>query len=338
MAIIEHLGRQRPFGLAVFLFHLLAGAVHGAESTTVPTNSPAVSPARPALEESVEAQRMLRSHLQLQEQLHSTLLAIEQARTEATLATRTNSDLLAARLEMIEQALQQQQEQQRLATQNSNKTLVVMVGVFVGVGFLTLLFMALFQLRGMNRLAEIATGLPSHAGALGASSLQLLAAPGDAGPGRLHGVIERLEKRIGELELTTHSPGGQSLTLLANGPRDDAAALADLPAPLAALLGRGESLLKLGQTENALACFDEAATRMPRSAETHLRRGQAFEQLKQLEPALAAYDRAIVLDRSCSLAYLRKGRILNAQERHAEALECYEQAFKSSASATAQAS
>ena len=154
----------------------------------------------------------------------------------------------------------------------------------------------------------------------------------------MHGVIERLEKRIGELELTTHGTGGPPLTLLANGRSDGHATLADLPAPVAALLGRGESLLKLGQTEDALACFDEAATRMPRSAEAHLRKGQAFEQLKQLEPALAAYDRAIALDRSNALAYLRKGRILNAQERHAEALECYEQALKASTNTTAQAS
>jgi tetratricopeptide (TPR) repeat protein len=291
---------------------------------------------KPPAEESIEAQRILRSYLQLQEQLHATLLAIEQSRVEATLAARTNADLLAARLELIEKALEQQQEQQREAMHNSNKTMLILAGIFVGVGFLTLLFMAMFQLRGMNRLAEIATGLPA-ARALGAGQLalgpgdpRLLGAGSEPSGGRLQSVIERLEKRINEIGGAAHAPGSSS-TAPANGAGRVAGAISPddfLPGPIAALLGRGESLLKLGQAEAAQACFDEAIAKAPQNAQAQIQKGLALEQLKKPDQAIECYDRAIALDHTMTLAYLRKGSLYNQQERYGEALDCYEQALK----------
>src|ERR1043166_2370428 len=58
-------------------------------------------------DEAAETQQLqtLRSYLQLQEQLHNTLLTIERTRKEADTAAKANAEAIAARLEAIEQAL-----------------------------------------------------------------------------------------------------------------------------------------------------------------------------------------------------------------------------------------
>lgn len=310
---------------------LLAGAatLRGAEPAAPPTNAPA----QPA-EESAETQRVLRSYLHLQEQLHATLLAIEQARMENALAARTNSESLATRLKLIEESLLQSREQQMESMRHSSRTMLTLAGIFVSVGFLTLLFMAFFQLRGMHRLAEIATGLP---GGQFPAALE----PGDArliGPGggglqtaRLHGLIERLEGRIHELETaahTAHAPNGAGERKPFTNLRD---AAAGAPSHTTVMLGKGQTLLNLGQLEGALSCFEEVLAQEPDNAEVHLRKGMALERLKRLNEAVACCDRAIALDGSLTQAYLCKGSLFNQLERYNEALECYEQALRTEA-------
>lgn len=309
------------------------------------TNATAEATPKPATNTLAEAEMQLRTYLKLQEQLHATLLAVEQARAESSQALRTNAEVLSARLEFLENALVQQREQTLRATQESNRTMLLMAGSIVGIGLLALAFTALFQSRGMNRLAEIATGF-SNERALLAGSLPLNAAAGEPlllGPGPVHathqamlGTIERLERRIRELEdsaqpmlpftdtLPTNGDGKFSATrnsTVEHRPSDHASVL----------LGKGQVLLSLGQAEAALACFDEAAQSAPQSAEAQMKRGLALERLKRPEEALACYDRAITLNRSLTQAYLSKGAVFNRQERYAEALACYEQALHSEA-------
>ena len=324
--------RRRVEILFLVLWLGLVTGMNAAETNAAsPAPTPPPLPTKTA-EESLESQRILRSYLQLQEQLHATLMAIEQSRAESTVASRSNADLLTARLELIEKALQQQQEQQRESMQQSNRTMLVLAGIFVGVGFLTLLFMALFQLRGMNRLAEIATGLPAgrmlgsgaFPGAHESGDPRLLGATGEPAGGRLQNVVERLEQRIGDLETTAHTPATNGGNGNGNGRSEAVAA----DPQLSALLGRGESLLKLGQSADALHCFEEALTRAPHCAEAHVKRGIALEQLKRNDAAIEAYDRAIAIDRSITLAYLRKGGLFNQQEKFGDALDCYEQALR----------
>ena len=326
--------QRRRIGMAFLVLWLGLGTWLKAAETNAASSAP-VPPPVPAktAEESLESQRILRSYLQLQEQLHATLMAIEQSRAESTVASRSNADLLTARLELIEKALQQQQEQQRESMQQSNRTMLMLAGIFVGVGFLTLLFMALFQLRGMNRLAEIATGLPAgrmlgtgaFPNGLDAGDPRLLGATGEPAGGRLQNVVERMERRIGDLETTAHTPPTNGVNG-GNGNGRSEAAAAD--PQLSALLGRGESLLKLGQSADALHCFEQALARAPHCAEGHVKRGMALEQLKRNDAAIEAYDRAIAIDRSITLAYLRKGSLFNQQEKFGDALDCYEQALR----------
>jgi len=156
-----------------------------------------------------------------------------------------------------------------------------------------------FQMRGMTRLAEIATALPAArafgAGhslpALGAGdSLPLLAGPHgsvDADAARLLGVIDRLERRIQELEQTAHG-----------APKSPAASQ------------------KSGDSEKA-----------SRAAEL-LERAKALEKTQRHSEALASCDEALAIDPTPAQAWLIKAAQLQALGREKEALRCYESALQ----------
>lgn len=331
----------RTWLLAGLLLWTATGRAPGAE-----TNTAAEPAARPPTNALAEAELQLRSYLKLQEQLHATLLAIEQARAESSREMQTNAEVLSARLEFLESALARQREQHLQSTQESSRTMLLMAGSIVGVGLLALAFTAMFQSRGMNRLAEIATGfsteramlagvLPAHTGA--GETLLLGPSPAHATNQAMLATIDRLERRIHELEDTAqpmlpftdaNPPNGEN--------RSSAARNGAEPRPTdhaTVLLGKGQVLLSLGRLEAALACFDEAVQIAPNHAEAHMKRGLAFERLKRPDDALDCYDRAIAANRSLTQAYLSKGAVFNRQERYAEALACYEQALRSEAKA-----
>lgn len=331
----------RTWLLAGLLVCTATGRTPGAE-----TNTAAEAAVRPPTNSFVEAELQLRSYLKLQEQLHATLLAVEQARVESSQEMRTNAEVISARLEFLENALARQREQNMRATQESSRTMLLMAGSIVGVGLLALAFTAMFQSRGMNRLAEIATGfsnerallagvLPAHTGA--GETLLLGPSPAHATNQAMLATIDRLEQRIRELEDTsqpmlpftdTSPPIGENKSSTARNGAE--------PRPadhVSVLLGKGQVLLSLAQAEAALACFDEALQIAPNHAEAHMKKGLALERLKRPDEALACYDRAIASNRSLTQAYLSKGAVFNRQERYAEALACYEQALRSEAKA-----
>ena len=312
-----------------------------------PIGPPAAVPGRA---DDTNSQDMLRGYLQLQEQLHATQLAIEHNRTQAEAAAEQNAKALAARLSSIEQTLASQRAQELEAMQSSNKLILFVAGVFAVLGFLAMLFMAYFQWRTINRLAEFAAALPiahvlgagAPVAALGAGDARLvsLGAP-DQSSQRLLGALERLDKRIYELEHSAHPvlPQGSSLNQEAldtptpsNGVAAPAASAAAAGAPdaerITVLLGKGQSLLNLDQPEEAVACFDEVLALDANHAEAQVKKGAALERLRKLDEAIVCYDRAIAADGSLTVAYLYKGGLFNRMERFNEALECYEQALR----------
>ena len=310
----------------------------------------------------------LRTYLKLQEQLHVTLLAIERSRQEASLEARTNSEVLAARLEMLEQSMARQRDAQSRNAEASQRSTLLLVAGVIGLGVVALILNTIFQSRGLSRLAQIAATLPHDRGlAAGLAPGQHLMLGGGfsaangltlagggfgqgngngngngAGPGAgapvsrvLLDTVERLQGRIQELERAAQPE----------------LPMPDLPASSAAsggawrkegqgdsggsgmdqalvLLGQAQVLLSLGQAEEALGCCDRAVAEAPDRAEPHLRRGQALERLKRYEEAVASYDRAISLNRHLTQAYLNKGAVYNHQERYSDALACYEQALR----------
>jgi tetratricopeptide (TPR) repeat protein len=325
----------------VFALVTLSGLCWGAE--------PVSTAGTPGTADDTNSLDTLRSYLQLQEQLHATQLAIEQSRTQAETAAAQNAKALAARLSDIEQSLASQRIQELETMQSSNRVMLFVAGVFAALGFLAMLFMAYFQWRTINRLAEITAALPlAHAlgagspvAALGAGDAHLLAAGSpEQSNQRLLGALERLEKRIYELEHTARAPLPQVAAPSQEDPNPPAsssgeaapaasAAMAETSdaARITVLLGKGQSLLNLAQAEEAVACFDQVLALDANHPDALVKKGAALERLRKLDEAVACYDRAIAADSSLTMAYLYKGGLFNRMERFSEALECYEQAL-----------
>lgn len=298
-------------------------------------------------------QEILRSYLQLQEQLHATQLAVEQNRRESKEAAARNEETLADRLHGIEQALAAQRSRELDAMQSSNRVMLIVAGSFAAVGFFAMLIMAYFQWRTVNGLAELSTFLPGGR-TLGTGGAVALLGSGDGHPAegvaeqsnaRLLGALGQIEKRLFELEHTTRSPADTATSAKpdngeskSNGHGRLESSQPAEPAPptppiteddrIRSLLAKGESLLDRNEAEAALASFEEALALAPEHAEALVKKGAALEKLQRLDAAIACYDRAIATDDSMTIAYLHKGGLCNRLERFNDALECYEKALR----------
>lgn len=292
---------------------------------------------------SPESQETLRAYLQLQQQLHSATLAIEQVRQEAGEMARRNAESLATRLKTIEQTLTVQRSLEAENLQKTNRLALTIAGVVGGLGLVGMAVTAWVLLRALHRFAQMTLPLPAaHALAAPAPTVlaegetQVLNLP--AGSTRLLGAIERLEKRILELEHTAQLPApagnggptdGEASAAPADGaPNGETTAQAESEQRVTIMLGKGQALLNLDQPEEALACFEEALGLAPDHAEGLVKKGTALERLKRWEEAIECYDRAIAANHGMTLAYLYKGGVFNQLERFNEALECYEQALR----------
>jgi tetratricopeptide (TPR) repeat protein len=95
---------------------------------------------------------------------------------------------------------------------------------------------------------------------------------------------------------------------------------------IAALLGRGQTLLEQRNPLEALACFEQALALDASTVGPIIKKATALERLGRLDEALASYEHALALDASHADAYIGKGNVLNRLERYKEALACFEQA------------
>jgi tetratricopeptide (TPR) repeat protein len=326
----------------MFLAGVVPGRCAGAEAAAPPTRV-----------EDTNSQETLRAYVHLQEQIHSTQLAIEQLRRDADQASAENAKLLASRLEALETALAAQRARELDATQ-SYRVMVIVAGAFAGVGVLGMLLMAYFQWRSVNRLAEMTAGLPALRAlgpvpayaALGAGESDLVhGGAAEQSNQRLLGALGRLEKRIYELEHTTQTPlhegapnasgtsivqgNGELFEAVGGGAVRTEAAGGGEMVEVNALLNKGQSLLNQDNAQGALACFDEILKSSPGHGEALVKKGTALERLRKFDEALECYDRAIAADSSLTVAYLCKGGVFNRLERFSEALECYEKALHS---------
>ena len=308
--------------------------------------------------ESVETNALsndtLRSYLQLQEQLHATQLALERNRQETEALAAKNAEAVSARFKAIEDALtskritelesmkssietlERSMESNNRSTVSNNRLVLTVAVTIAAVGFLVLLLTGYLQWRSVSRLAEFAAVIQSARAALpaGTAEAQLLGA-GDVAQagGRLSSVLAQLEKRILELEHTTHpsveakviTAGTDSLALPhTNGESGENGEEAEQDT---VLLAKGQSLLGLDKAAEALECFEEVLKVEPNHAEALVKKGIALEELRRMDEALQCYDRAIAANGELTIAYLQKGGLFNRLERYEEALQCYEQAL-----------
>jgi tetratricopeptide (TPR) repeat protein len=274
---------------------LETNAAAGAVTSSIPVRA-----ALPAADE-----QALRSYLEVQAKLHSTLLAIEQARQEAGASSASNAALLAERLHQLESALASQRLRERDATDQSNRTLLIAAGGFAGLGVLALGLVIFYQMRGMTRLAEIATAIPMSRGfaaglslpapGAGEASLALLAGSHAGGAEtdatRLLGVIDRLERRIQELEQTAHA--GPPLSDHATKADKVAPSSAAKGGPIGSLLDRAKALEKQQRHAEALACCDEALAAEPTLTRAWLLKASQLQALGREKEALRCYEAAL---------------------------------------------
>ena len=292
---------------------------------------------------------MLRSNAQLQTELYAAQLNLE------------HWAALARRLDAIEQAqtlqsktLSDQRSREVESQEKSNMVMLIVAGSFATIGFAALVLMAYFLWRTIQRLAELSAALPAARpfnprpvlAALGPGESGLVnVEPAEQTNQRLLGAIDRLERRIGEMEHTAQPPlkdaepagvefrvsgspaNGKPSGHAPNGNDSDESETAE-GAQVALLLGKGQSLLNLDDADGALACFEQALALQPRHAEALVKKGAALEKLRKLDEALDCYNEAIAADGSMTIAYLYKAGLCNRLERPRDALECYEKALR----------
>lgn len=338
----------RSGALCLILFLLVA--VRSDLHAQVPAPEPtAPKPTAPA---EINQAELLKSYLQVREQLHAAELAIANNRLEAEAAARAQATAITEKLDTLRSVLatereQQQaealrlaaeQERQRLAAQETNRIVLWVSIAFGCAGLFTMLITTLLQWRGIKRMVEVT----AHPQPLPASVHQAWLGSGQPAPGgeaialsnqRLMSVIDRMERRILELEHTAAqplpaSPVVEQVVEPSTPPWNAETATADQASRIAALLGKGRSLLNANQAEEAVACYDAILALDSNHPEALVKKGSALERLKRDLEAIACYDRAIKADQNMALAYLSKGGVYNRLQRFDEAVECYERALQ----------
>lgn len=279
---------------------------------------------------------------------------LEQIRREMDAALARNAEAItAASLTLMEPALARMQQRQTEALQSANRTVLLVAGIFAAVGFLAIVMITLILVRALGKVSEVAVAngpsrreLPAPA-----SNVKSLEPPADSQAAdsavaqtsaRFTGAIEQLQRRIGELEhgLQTTSEGAAGTSISqARGlpvaahetPSPGGADAQTEPAVVASrtvvLLGKGQSLMNLGEAKEALACFEQALALEPDNTDLLVKKGLALEQLEIWDDALASYNRALSLDPGLTVAYLYKGGVCNRLQRYQEALQSYERAL-----------
>ncbi|HVR37151.1 MAG TPA: tetratricopeptide repeat protein, partial [Methylomirabilota bacterium] len=279
--------------------------------------------------------------------------------------TSDSESAISRQLTRLEDVLTVQRQRELEAIRSSNRTTLLVAGLFATVGIFGILLTAALVLRAMNRFSEVAL---SHAqirtlgsGHAAAGQWAELPPPesnsAEQSRRQFLGSIESLERRLRELEQSGTNP----LNAPPNAPAGTFVQETSAPHPASAesdlrisellntpkkgfpkntppsvedtettalWLGKGQSLMKLGDPEEALVCFETAGRLDPGNVQAMLHQGMALEKLHRLEAAIRIYDQALALDNSLSAAYLQKGHLCNRLQRYEEAVVCFEKAFR----------
>jgi tetratricopeptide (TPR) repeat protein len=326
---------------------LIAAAIPSLSSAAAGNSGQAAGPPKAEETNSLE---LMRTYLQLQEQLHQAQLSIEETRKEARETAAKTTEALTAQLQTIEAALGSQRARELEAMQSSNRVMLVMAGSFAGIGLIAMVLMAIFQWRTIHGLAGISAVLPnmrvlgpgSGPPALGPGEPQAVSAIGGESTVRLLTALDQLEQRIHGLERGGRpalnagepKPDAKGNGAGGHGPQSSeaiAAQAAEQPlskSQVRDLLSKGQLLLDQDDPTAALLHFEQALSLSPGDPEGFVKKGAALERLGRLGEALECYDMAITADDSLTIAYLHKGGLCNRLEKFTEALECYEKALR----------
>jgi tetratricopeptide (TPR) repeat protein len=274
--------------------------------------------------------------LQIQAQLHETQMSVESNRAE-TAAFQQNTAALVTDIKLLQQNIADQRDSQSESLRKAEQILLLVAGIGM-VALLLVVIMVFLQLRAATRLIELAMA-PSALNAPRTMPVVETAAvlPPSAraalefSNARLLGVIERLEKRILELEHSTHTPLAESNgNGHGNGNGNGFENTPETPEErrVTDLIVEGQLFLDTNKADKALTCFDAVLESQPDMAEALIKKANALEKLERMDDAIACYDRAIEAEDSATTALLQKGGLLNRLARYEEALQCYERALR----------
>ena len=143
--------------------------------------------------------------------------------------------------------------------------------------------------------------------------------PATAGPVETRGAERKNEKAPSETMGPDRGRDGEVESLLRE--------MGERPSE-SSLLRLGELLLKRGEADGALKCFDEALKMNPRSLEAKIGRGVALAGLGQLDRAEEALREAIPLNPSPARVHYELGRIFERRGDYAKAAAEYREGLK----------
>jgi len=216
-------------------------------------------------------------YLQIQEQLHATRLAIEENRLTVSDESRKNAEVLAARLQALEQTVAAQRTAEAETARKTQQLTLLVTGAFGLIGLSILMFMVYFQWRAFSQIAQISS--QQHAALAQASAVQQLAAPGRAtvetSSARLLDVVSQLERKIETLE------GGSRLLAAA------------APETSPDILAAGQKLLDAKQPQKALEFFEKLLATQPEHAGALAKKAAALEKLGRTSEALHCLEAAL---------------------------------------------
>ncbi|HVU07798.1 MAG TPA: tetratricopeptide repeat protein [Verrucomicrobiae bacterium] len=272
-------------------------------------------------------QNALNGYLLIQEQLHATQLAIENNRQEAEAEAKRNADEMSARIQTLEQTISAQRAHDAEANQKIEQLTLILAGAFGLLCLGGVLLIGYLQWRAVTRLVALAVPRSPVVAAGNGHVLPSLAV--EESNARLFGAVDKLEKRILELEQFSRAPLAEKNSPEAHQSKNITSVADERETHVVALLAEGQRLLDAHKPEKAMECFDSILSVEPQHAEALLKKAGALEKLDRLDEAIAYYDRAIAADDSLAIAYLQKGGLFNRLARYEEAMECYEKALHS---------
>lgn len=274
------------------------------------------------------------AYLQIQAQLRDTQMALASNRLETAAALARNADDMAARIQLLQLAVADQRAGDAESARKTQQLTLALAGIGL-LGLLAMLLMVYFQLRAATRLVELAVSSPAlnfsngralpvveTGGELPASARAAV----ESANAKLLGAVERLEKRILEMEQAARAPLAGIKSSIENGSHPGSGSQS-----AAELIAEGQLFLETNEPEKALENFEKILEAEPRHVEALIKKAGALEKLERVDEAVACYDRAIEADDSTTIAYLHKGGLFNRMARYEEALLCYEKALKNSA-------
>src|SRR5262249_55196046 len=92
---------------------------------------------------------------QMREEGQSAFLAAEKARQEADAAAKQSTDAIKARLNLLEQSMQNQAKRELVTIESWNRFSLIVGAALGGGGLLGLVFISFFLMRTMHRLTDV---------------------------------------------------------------------------------------------------------------------------------------------------------------------------------------